>query len=77
MPQLRTTDARLQSARRLASEQLLHLHQYTWSSEDQEEFEDSFSWFMKVEWWSSTADMADHLVQYVLTFKTSDEPVNG
>jgi hypothetical protein len=42
MPQLRTTDARLQSARRLASEKLLHFHQYTWSSEDQEEFEDSF-----------------------------------
>ena len=76
MPQLRTTDARLQSARRLASEKLLHFHQYTWSSEDQREFEDSFSWFMKVEWWSSTTDMADHLVLYVLTFRRVAKPVN-
>ena len=73
MPQLRTTEARLESARRLASAKLFQFHQYTWSSEDQREFEDSFSWFMKVEWWSSTTDMADHLVLYVLTFR---KPVN-
>jgi hypothetical protein len=76
MPQLRKTAARLESARRLASANLLRYHQYAWSPEDQREFDESLKWLMHGEWWSSTNDMADHLVMYVLAFGRVARPTN-
>ena len=69
MPQLRTTPARLQTARRIVMEELWRWDRYTWTAADQQEFEASLQQSMLQEQWVSTDDMADFLISWVRSYR--------
>ena len=68
MPQLRTTPAWLESARRIVVEELLSLHWYTWTATDQQAFENSLTMPMMEEQWTSVYDMADFIFSWVRSY---------
>ena len=68
MPQLRTTMARLESARRIVVEELWRSDQYTWTVEDQQAFESSLVADMLAEQWTSVIDMADFIYSWARSY---------
>ena len=69
MPQLRTTPARLQTARRIVVEELWRRDRYTWTAADQQAFEASLQPLMLQEQWVSTDDMADFIFSWVHSYR--------
>ena len=65
MPQLRTTPARVETARRIVVEELWRLLRYTWTAADQRMLEDKLIQDMLAEQWVSTIDMADYMFSWV------------
>ena len=68
MPQLRTTPARLQTARRIVVEELWRRDRCTWTAADQQAFESSLQPLMLQEHWVSTDDMADFIFSWVHSY---------
>ena len=68
MPQLRTTPARLQTARRIVVAELWRRDRYTWTAADQQAFESSLQPLMLQEQWVSTDDMADFIFSWVHSY---------
>ena len=65
MPQLRTTPARVETARRIVVEELWRLLRHTWTAADQRMLEDKLIQDMLAEQWVSTIDMADYMFSWV------------
>ena len=65
MPQLRTTPARVETARRIVVEELWRLLSHTWTAADQRMLEDKLIQDMLAEQWVSTIDMADYMFSWV------------
>ena len=64
MPQLRTTPARMESARRLVIQELWAQDQYVWTAADQRAFVDVLAPEMMTEHWISVYDMVDYIYSW-------------